>query len=587
MHDLIGRLGQGGARKIFNSYKNIFDKTMREHGQILSDSEGKLLISSRGSISICIVADNNDKTAKERQEAGILALLDRVGAEFRKANNEGYTIAVSTLAITSPRNAASVRELYFALPDVTLPVSKTSTYGHGLVEATAYEAMNTVKTTRGIEKAVGFAKELEDLEVAEEVRQYREEILTGLGVAPVTGEEILYVQANRRIPENDIAIYEKSLKVISGLLGRKAPQNKDEAINIYDAYLLWAFDRNLGNVAIAPQSVFDLYSLSLESLVEIYNNAEYVFSADSDVLAAIKKATAYKILALPKDAGNYEKLMYAWERGFINDKEASGWIALAENLDLPIVKVVSAALAKDRENVFKDFAVIIREPRIINIAGQARGGKTTAAKALAAAHGYTYFDSGLVYRAYAWKILQEVNADRLDEKNMEKSLPTLLGKIKVDFRNGYVYVDGHVLDADMLHKDKSVEEMNTRLRRIPEFRKMTLERERAVRSQLARRGVIVLAGRGYAPDAAANIFLKASINKRISNARSSGETGTDAEIQKILEERDLNDRANEALHDYPGMFTVIDATTTNPEEMVRVIGAEVKAQKDRRVALAT
>ena len=62
-------------------------------------------------------------------------------------------------------------------------------------------------------------------------------------------------------------------------------------------------------------------------------------------------------------------------------------------------------------------------PFIITIDGPAGTGKSTVAKCLAAALGFTYFDTGALYRAISWKVLQEkLQLD--DAKALENLLST-------------------------------------------------------------------------------------------------------------------------------------------------------------------
>ncbi|MEE8241932.1 MAG: (d)CMP kinase, partial [candidate division NC10 bacterium] len=84
---------------------------------------------------------------------------------------------------------------------------------------------------------------------------------------------------------------------------------------------------------------------------------------------------------------------------------------------------------------------------IITIDGPVAAGKTTAARLLAERLGYCYIDSGTMYRALAWKAIQE---------GIDVSSPTmlldLLARTELEFRPGperlRVLVDGEdVTDA--------------------------------------------------------------------------------------------------------------------------------------------
>ena len=53
--------------------------------------------------------------------------------------------------------------------------------------------------------------------------------------------------------------------------------------------------------------------------------------------------------------------------------------------------------------------------KVIAIDGPAGAGKSTVAQLVAARLGYTYIDTGAMYRAVAWKVLQADDFDFKDE----------------------------------------------------------------------------------------------------------------------------------------------------------------------------
>jgi len=74
--------------------------------------------------------------------------------------------------------------------------------------------------------------------------------------------------------------------------------------------------------------------------------------------------------------------------------------------------------------------------KIITIDGPAGTGKSTAAKRLASAIGFSYFDTGALYRAITWKVLQEKLS--LDDK---KNFDALLRKFTFHIKKGRYFVE--------------------------------------------------------------------------------------------------------------------------------------------------
>lgn len=74
--------------------------------------------------------------------------------------------------------------------------------------------------------------------------------------------------------------------------------------------------------------------------------------------------------------------------------------------------------------------------KVITIDGPAGTGKSTVAKGLAKALGFTYFDTGALYRAITWKVIQD-NISIEDQDQLEDLLKTFSFHIK----EGRYFVD--------------------------------------------------------------------------------------------------------------------------------------------------
>jgi len=73
-----------------------------------------------------------------------------------------------------------------------------------------------------------------------------------------------------------------------------------------------------------------------------------------------------------------------------------------------------------------DFTML-KEKIIIAVDGYSSTGKSSFAKAIAAKFGYTYIDSGAIYRAITFFALKNgmIKGNQIDEAALEKALPTL------------------------------------------------------------------------------------------------------------------------------------------------------------------
>jgi cytidylate kinase len=159
---------------------------------------------------------------------------------------------------------------------------------------------------------------------------------------------------------------------------------------------------------------------------------------------------------------------------------------------------------------------------LIAIDGPAGAGKSTVARAVAAALGFTYLDSGAMYRAVA---LAELRG----------AADPLACEIGLD---GAVTLDGEDVDAEIRTPQVSARASEVASR--PEVRTALVQRQR----ELIAAGDYVAEGRDIgtvvAPDAELKIYLTASAQERA--RRRAAETGADARAvladQTTRDERD-------------------------------------------------
>lgn len=180
---------------------------------------------------------------------------------------------------------------------------------------------------------------------------------------------------------------------------------------------------------------------------------------------------------------------------------------------------------------------------IIAIDGPAGVGKSTVGKLVAKKLGYRFINSGLLYRALAWKAIRE----QLDTKNEDK-LIRLAKKINWQFetRGGFVfkvYVDG-VLAYNQLRSEK-VGKTSSIISLFPRVREFIVSKLRS----LGKNNPIVMEGRDIAtfvfPDAEFKIYLDASntirAKRRYNQLTSKGIKADYEEILSSVIERDKRD----------------------------------------------
>jgi cytidylate kinase len=152
------------------------------------------------------------------------------------------------------------------------------------------------------------------------------------------------------------------------------------------------------------------------------------------------------------------------------------------------------------------------KPQLIAIDGPVAVGKSSVGSLLARRLGYVFFDTGMMYRAFTWKVFK--SGISIED---EQKLCHLANTTKFDFvpsKEGNIsfLVDGEDVSSKLLYPE--IEEL------VPLIAKVTGVRQTLILEQrrLAQRGKIVMAGRDIGtvvlPWAELTIFLTASTEER-------------------------------------------------------------------------
>lgn len=216
---------------------------------------------------------------------------------------------------------------------------------------------------------------------------------------------------------------------------------------------------------------------------------------------------------------------------------------------------------------------------IITIDGPSGVGKSTVSKSVARKLGFTYLDTGAMYRAVALR----VKRDSIDI-NDDKGLESLLNHTEIGFgrkENGDLVI--------MLNNEDVTDKIRT-----PEVSRLSSDvaTKRTVRiklvhlqQEMGKTGNMVAEGRDMGtyvfPDAAFKFYLDASLDERARRRREQlSQSGDDADIESVKNEiikRDAQDmeRSESPLH--PAINAVIiDTTNLSSDEVTDRIIKEVQ-----------
>jgi len=174
---------------------------------------------------------------------------------------------------------------------------------------------------------------------------------------------------------------------------------------------------------------------------------------------------------------------------------------------------------------------------VIAIDGPAGAGKSTVARAVAAALGFTYLDSGAMYRCVALAGLER-GADLDDPEEMGEVARSL----RIELDGDRVGLDGREVGAAI--REPRVTEAASRISVHPAVREAMVARQR----ELIAAGRYVAEGRDIgtvvSPDAPLKVFLTASPEERA--RRRAAQTGEDqASVLAAQRKRDERDETRE------------------------------------------
>ena len=222
---------------------------------------------------------------------------------------------------------------------------------------------------------------------------------------------------------------------------------------------------------------------------------------------------------------------------------------------------------------------------VVAIDGPSGAGKSTAGRTLAARLGYTYIDTGAMYRALALKASRSgVSLDA------EEALASLCRASSIQLTDGgrRVLLDAYDVTAEI--RSREISRASSLVSVHPGVRVEMVARQR----ELGRDGGVVLDGRDIGsavfPDAEVKFYLDAipgeRAQRRLTELRAAGSDASFDAVEREVRERDYTDthraesplvRAWDAL--------ALDTTKLSPEEVVERMLAAVRAREGRPLDL--
>jgi CMP/dCMP kinase len=201
---------------------------------------------------------------------------------------------------------------------------------------------------------------------------------------------------------------------------------------------------------------------------------------------------------------------------------------------------------------------------VIAIDGPAGAGKSTVARGVAKALGFTYLDSGAMYRCVALAALDR----HLDLGDGER-LGEMAWGLNIGFAGDTIQLDGKSVEGKIRTPEVTI--ASSKVSVHPQVRQAMVKRQR----ELIAAGNYVAEGRDIgtvvSPDSPLKVFLTASEKERA--RRRAAETGTSvAEVREAIEDRDERDRsrADSPLRAADDSVEV-DTTDLSPDEVVERI----------------
>ena len=177
--------------------------------------------------------------------------------------------------------------------------------------------------------------------------------------------------------------------------------------------------------------------------------------------------------------------------------------------------------------------------------GHSSCGKSTMAKALAKAIGYTYIDTGAMYRAVTLYAMRRgfIGENGIDEESLRREMPRI--KITFGHENGMQYT---ILNGENVERQIRGMEVSGNVSPISAIG-FVREAMVSLQREMGRQGAVIMDGRDIGttvfPNAELKIFVTASdeirAQRRFDELKAKGENPVFEDVLKNVRERDYID----------------------------------------------
>lgn len=209
--------------------------------------------------------------------------------------------------------------------------------------------------------------------------------------------------------------------------------------------------------------------------------------------------------------------------------------------------------------------------KIIAIDGHAATGKSTLAKRIAKSLGFTYVDTGAMYRAITFYFIKiKMLTEPLDIKHIIKNLENIDIKFKTIKKSQIILLNGN--DVEPHIRKMEVAEKVSIVAAIPEVRKFLVKIQRTI----AVKNNIVMDGRDIGtvvfPDAKNKFFLTASAEirskRRFDELKLDNENVVYSKVFENIKKRDYEDTSRQDSPLRPAKDAIIIETSNLNKDQV-------------------
>ncbi len=212
---------------------------------------------------------------------------------------------------------------------------------------------------------------------------------------------------------------------------------------------------------------------------------------------------------------------------------------------------------------------------IVAIDGPAGSGKSTIAKELAKKLGFTYIDTGAMYRALALKVIKM----NIDPQNQEQVV-NILEKTDIKLSEDKVFLDG--VDVSSEIRTEEVGNVASLIARYKKVREVMVEKQREI-GKSAKNAVIEGrdAGTKIFPDADLKVFMTAKpevrAQRRVNQLKEKGfVVDYNHILQKIIERDKMDYERQESPLRPTEDYIILDTTDKTIEEVLQFLESLIK-----------